>query len=234
MQAAVLQPGYLPWLGFFDQLYKSDVFVVYDDVQYDKHGWRNRNRIKTPQGVQWLTVPVFSKGLPLIKDIKIDNKENWGKKHLQGIKQNYSKAPFFDRYIGFFEGLYDKEWNYLIDLDMEIIDYFTDTLGIKTKRVFSSELGISGTQTERLIDVCRHFNADSYLTGDSAKNYLDENLFKEAKIELIYHNYKHPPYRQLYGEFIPYLSAVDLFFNEGDKSLEIFTNGLSLKKETSS
>ena len=109
----ILQPGYLPWLGFFEQMHKSDVFVIYDDVQYDREGWRNRNRIKTANGVQWLTVPVFVKcdAHPLVNEIKIDNKANWRKKHLSSIRQGYSNAPYFKKYIDIFDETFSREWD---------------------------------------------------------------------------------------------------------------------------
>src|SRR3989338_5087890 len=165
MRIAILQPGYLPWLGFFEQMYKSDVFVIYDDVQYDKDGWRNRNRIKTANGVQWLTVPVIVKfeDHPLICEVKIDNKLNWGKKHLLSIKQNYSKTPCFQKYIGIFEDAYLKEWKYLVDIDMYFILKLAECLGIDGKKIIrSSTFNITGDKIERLIKICRMFNADIF------------------------------------------------------------------------
>jgi len=225
MKLVILQPGYLPWLGFFDQLAQSDIFVFYDDVQYDKHGWRNRNRIKTSQGPQWLTVPVLttSKNLPLIKDTQIDNGTNWPKRHLEGIRQNYSRSPFFDLLFPELGTLYSKSWQYILDLDTSLITLLTRLLGLNRKILFSSELSIEGYQTERLINFCKLLKVDKYLTGSAARSYLKEERFKEENIELSYHDYPHPKYNQLYGEFIPYLSTIDLVFNEGPKSLEILT-----------
>jgi hypothetical protein len=226
MRVVILQPGYLPWLGFFDQMYKSDVFVIYDDVQYDKHGWRNRNRIKTAQGTQWLTVPILTKGKdrPLVKDVLINSKMEWRQTHLRSIKQNYSRAAFFDTYFEMFENIYAKEWKYLIDVDMAFIFALMEKLGLTRRIEFSSSLGISGDETQRLVDICLHFRATDYLTGDAAKDYLDEPLFSQNGIRLCYHDYQHPVYPQLYGEFIPYLSVVDLLFNHGGESLGLLTN----------
>ncbi len=226
MRVVILQPGYLPWLGFFDQMYKSDVFVIYDDVQYDKHGWRNRNRIKTAQGIQWLTVPILTKGKdrPLVKDVLINSKMEWRQTHLRSIKQNYSRAAFFDTYFDMLENIYAKEWKYLIDVDMAFIFALMEKLGLTRRIEFSSSLGISGGETQRLVDICLHFRATDYLTGDAAKDYLDESLFSQNGIRLCYHGYQHPVYSQLYGEFIPYLSVVDLLFNHGGESLGLLTN----------
>jgi hypothetical protein len=230
----VLQPGYLPWLGFFDQVFKSDTFVILDDVQYDKHGWRNRNRIKTGQGIQWLTVPVLTigKNKQIIRDVVIDTKTKWQKKHLKGIEQNYKKAPFFKNYFGFFEGILSKEWKYLIDLDMEFIYRLADFLGLKRKIIFASDpqlktlgtgLNIKADKTERLVNICLMLNASKYLTGDAAKEYIVESDFAKNNIQIEFHNYRHPIYKQLYGEFIPFLSVIDLLFNHGQESLEILT-----------
>ena len=222
----ILQPGYLPWLGFFEQLYRSDVFVIYDDVQYDKEGWRNRNRIKTANGLQWLSVPVLFKlsDAPLITEIKIDNTGNWRKKHLTSIRQNYAKSKYFNDYIGFFEDAYARDWECLIDLDMFCIRGLAACLGMGDKQIVcSSGLHIDGDRIGRLINLCRFFGADVFYEGVSGKNYIDEGLFRDQGIRMEYQDYKHPVYRQLYGEFIPYLSVVDLLFNHGKESLSIIT-----------
>lgn len=227
MRIGILQPGYLPWLGFFEQMYKSDVFVIYDDVQYDKEGWRNRNRIKTANGAQWLTVPVHVRfeDHPLIYEIKIDNKSNWRKKHLQSIKQSYSKAPFYSKYIDIFEDAYAKDWGYLVDINMHFILKLADCLGVGNKKIVrSSSLGITGDRIQRLIDICRMFDVDTFYEGAAGRNYIDDADFARHGIKVEYQDYKHPVYRQLYGEFIPYLSVIDLLFNHGDESLDILTN----------
>ena len=232
MRVVILQPGYLPWLGFFDQMYKSNVFVIYDDVQYDKHGWRNRNRIKTAQGIQWLTVPVLTMGQdkPLVNEVLINNKVDWRRTHLRTIKQNYSRAPFFNKYFDIFEEIYSKEWEYLLDIDVTFIFAIMRELGLNTEIKFSSSLGIMGKDTGRLVDICLYLGASEYLTGDAAKDYLDESLLSQNDIKLEYHHYQHPVYNQLYGEFIPYLSVIDLLFNHGNESLDILTHSKSAKE----
>ncbi|MBI4619828.1 MAG: WbqC family protein [Desulfobacterales bacterium] len=223
----ILQPGYLPWLGFFEQLYRSDVFVIYDDVQYDRNGWRNRNRIKTANGMQWLTIPVHCKfeDHPLVSNIKIDNKTNWGKKHLLSLKINYSKSPFFSKYIDIFEDAYSRMWGNLIDINMHFILELSRCLGLSSKKIIrSSTLNITGEKTDRLIKICKMFSVDVFYEGSAGKNYIDENLFNSQGIRIEYQNYNHPVYKQLYGDFMPYLSVVDLLFNHGDESLSILTN----------
>ncbi|MHB8067019.1 MAG: WbqC family protein [Desulfobaccales bacterium] len=226
----ILQPGYLPWLGFFEQLHASDIFVIYDDVQYDKHGWRNRNRIKTPQGPQWLTVPVqvnFSQG-PLILEVKINNRENWRKKHLFSIRQNYAKAPFFSRYIDFFTEVYQRDWEYLIDLDLHLLRHLAAFLGIDPgKIVRSSSLEVTGDRITRLIGVCQKLGAATFYEGASGRNYIEAAAFREQGIEVVYQDYQHPVYPQLYGDFISNLSIIDLLFNCGDESLAILTHQIS-------
>jgi hypothetical protein len=223
----ILQPGYLPWLGFFEQLSVSDIFIIYDDVQYDKHGWRNRNRIKTVSGVQWLTVPVLVNysQRPLITDIRISDRDNWPKKHFLSIKQNYSKAPFFQTYIDLFAAAYKRNWEYLIDLDMYFIFELSKCLGIPTEKIVrSSALEVSGGKITRLLTLCKLFEADFFYEGASGKNYLDEAEFQEAGITISYQEYNHPIYNQLYGEFIPNLSIIDLLFNHGPESLAILNH----------
>jgi hypothetical protein len=225
----VLQPGYLPWLGFFDQLIRSDVFVYYDDVQYDKHGWRNRNRIKSPTGPIWLTVPVLNGGRfgQKINEVEIDNRSSWARKHITAIGQNYSKAPYVRRFLPQLEELLMRRWDSLAELDIASVEMICDWLGIDRKIQRSSQLGIEGEQSGRLLDICRHFKADRYLSGDSAQNYLDIEAFAQQGVQVEWQSYQHPVYRQLHGEFIPYLSIIDLVMNLGEKSLSVL-NGKPL------
>ena len=227
MRLVILQPSYLPWLGYFDQMFKSDVFVLYDDVQFDKNGWRNRNRIKTPQGPQWLTVPVLTKGrnFPLNREIEINNSVSWQTRHLKSIIQNYSRAPFFDKYISQFESILTQTWRFLIDLNMALIHKLVGQLGMEANLHLSSDLGIGKMgKTERLVEICRYFGADTFLEGDAGKEYIDEALFQGAGIQLEFHRYQHPVYGQLYGDFLPYLSVIDLIFNHGEDSLAVLTH----------
>jgi hypothetical protein len=219
----ILQPGYIPWLGFFEQLYKSDIFVIYDDVQYDKGSWRNRNRIKTANGIQWLTVPVlldFDEHVKVNK-VRIDNNCNWRKKHFFSIKQNYSKSPFFNKYSPIFEEAFTRSWEFLIDLDMFFIHRICEIIGISRKIEFSSSLNISGNRIDRLVNICKYYNADVFYEGAAGRDYIDSDMFLGHGITVQFQDYKHPVYNQLYGKFSPYLSIIDLLFNHGDASLEI-------------
>lgn len=226
MRIAILQPGYIPWLGFFEQMHKCDIFVLYDDVQYDKHGWRNRNRIKTANGIQWLTVPVsVSLSEPtIVREVRIDNSTNWRKKHLQSIRQNYSKARFYRDHIGLFEEALTAEWELLVDLDIYFIEKLATMLGISTRMVRSSELDIPrGDKVERLVGICRIFNADTFYEGAAGRDYIDTDVFARQGVGVEFQDYVHPVYQQLYGQFVPYLSIIDLLFNHGDESLSILT-----------
>ena len=220
---AVLQPGYLPWLGFFDLQRRADVFVYYDDVQFDKHGWRNRNRIKSPSGPHWLTVPVRHHGLhkPRIVDIEIDDRVAWGRRHLGTIRQFYAAAPHLERYLPDLEALLRAPWERLVDLDLAVAGQLAAWLGIRTTIERSSNLAIEGERSERLVRICERFGADRYLSGAAARAYLDVRLFAARGIEVVWQDYAHPVYAQQHGDFVPYLSALDLLLNCGDGSAAI-------------
>lgn len=221
----VLQPGYLPWLGYFDQLRRADVFIHYDDVQFDKNGWRNRNRIKTANGVQWLSVPVRH-GLDRLTDIAIDNRRDWRRKHLAGVAQAYAGAPFVGRYLPELEEvLGGRQWDRLVDLDIALVERMCAWLGLERQIVRSSELDVAGERSERLLALCRHVGATTYLSGDAARSYLDLEMFRDAGIRVEWQSYRHPTYAQRHGEFVPYLSALDLIFNCGPDSLSVIASG---------
>jgi hypothetical protein len=222
----VLQPGYLPWLGFFDQLRRADVFVYYDDVQYDKHGWRNRNRIKTQRGPLWLTVPVRHGGFPRILDVEIDGGTPWARKHVASIRQAYARAPFLTRYLPALEELLERKWERLVDLDIACVNVMAAWFGLQRRIERASALGIDGGRSERLVDVCRHFGATRYVSGDAARAYLDVPLFERHAIQVEWQQYTHPTYPQLHGDFVPYLSALDLLLNCGDEAPLIAFSGM--------
>ncbi len=209
-----------------------DIFVVYDDVQYDKQGWRNRNRIKTGNGVQWVTVPVNFKfkECPLVNEVTIDNKINWKKKHFHSIKQNYSKAPFYKEYIDIFKEAYSRDWQYLIDIDLYFIKKLANCLGLNNKQIVrSSSLDVRGERVERLIALCKIFKADMFYEGAAGRNYIDGKHFEEYGIKVEFQDYKHPVYNQLHGDFIPYLSVIDLLFNHGAESHSYLINKKSME-----
>jgi len=223
MRVAILQPSYLPWLGFFEQMHRSDQFVLYDDVQFTRRDWRNRNRVRVREGSVWLTVPIIQKNNfeQTLLETKIDNSTAWKRKHLETIRCHYSKAPFFDLYFPWCEKVFTSEWNFLLDLSLETIHYLKEQLKISTPLLRSSQLDSSGSKTERLISICNQLGATQYLSGDSAKNYISEKDFNEQGIDLEYQDYQHPEYPQRYEGFVPFLSTIDLLFNCGEKSLGI-------------
>jgi hypothetical protein len=216
----VLQPGYLPWLGFFDQLRRADVFVYYDDVQYDTHGWRNRNRIKTAAGTQWLTVPVRHGGLgrPRVLDVEIDGRTSWARKHVMSLRQAYARAPHTARYLPQLEELLERRWERLVDVDVALVAMMAEWLGLSRRVERSSELGVSGERTDRLLRLCQRFSGTRYYSGAAARSYLDTALFERHGVRVEWQDFVHPEYPQQHGPFVPYLSAVDLVFNCGEDS----------------
>ena len=225
MKCVILQPSYIPWRGYFDQIRKADVFVFYDDVQYDKHGWRNRNRIKTPAGPQWLSIPVLTKGLKesdaLLASTRIAPHRDWERKHWETLQQAYGKAPFWRRYAPLLEVIYKRKprAEFLVDVTIELTVILAGELGIESTRfVRSSSLGIDGVKTQRLIRLLCALGATHYITGPSAKDYLAEEEFRLANIELEYMSYNYPEYPQLYPPFDPHVSIVDLLFMTGPEA----------------
>jgi hypothetical protein len=223
----ILQPGYLPWLGFFEQLYRCDIFVLYDDVQFEKGSWRNRNRIKTPNGPRWLTVPVLLKGrsFPLVKDVTINSSVPWQKKHMKAITQNYFKSPFLGRYAEDLSAILNRPWRFLIDLDIELINWLVEQLGISTPMVLSSALGVHGSGVQRLISIIQSLGGDHFYEGSAGRNYIDVSVFEQAGVSVGFQEYEHPKYPQLYGDFISHLSIIDLLFNCGPGSLRVLKGG---------
>lgn len=224
----ILQPGYLPWLGFFDQLRRADVFVYYDDVQYDTHGWRNRNRIKTQNGPLWLTVPVRHSGvgLPRILDVEIDARTPWARKHVTSIRQAYARAPHLSRYLPPLEELLERRWSRLVDLDIACAALMAEWLGVRRRIERSSELDVAGSRSERLLNICRRIGASKYVSGDAARSYLDVGLFERSGVTVEWQQFAHPTYPQLHGEFISHLSMLDLILNCGEAAPLIAFGGM--------
>ena len=217
------QPEHLPWLGFFNKISQSNIFVLLDNVQYEKNYFQNRNRIRTKDGCVWLTVPVLTAGKQsqLIKDVKIDNTKNWCEKHWKTISYSYGNAPFFGRYSGFFKKNYGKKWNHLAKLNESIIKHMIKELGIRVKLVRASDLDVHGSSTDLLLDICKKLDADTYLSGVSGRDYLEENKFKKENIKVMYQDFHHPTYPQQFKPFVSNMSAIDLLFNCGKDSLSI-------------
>ena len=217
---AILQSNYIPWKGYFDMINMVDEFILYDEVQYTKNDWRNRNKIQTKQGVQWLTIPVRQKELSqLIKDTKIQDKR-WRKKHWSTIQQTYSKAKYFKEYKDIFEELYlNSDEEYLSQINYKFITTICNILGITTKIRWSNEFDLIDGQTEKLLGICKDCNADVYISGPAAKDYFDEELAQKENLKVEWMDYSgYPKYKQLHEPFEHAVTILDLIFNEGSNA----------------
>ena len=229
MIVAIHQPEYLPWLGFFKKMMNVELFVFLDDVQFRKKGWQNRNRIRINDGTALLSIPVHTHSYPKINEVTIDNEKNWSIRHKKSILYNYARAPYFDEIKDFIESIFEKKFQYLLDLNTEIIKFIMNELEIKSKIVFSSELEISKKGSDRVLDICKAVGADHYITGTFwAESNLRVEEFKKSNIDVEFQKFQHPIYKQIHGEFIPEMSIIDLLFNEGRKEAKkILQNSIS-------
>jgi hypothetical protein len=231
MKVVILQPSYIAWRGYFDQIRRADLFVFYDDVQYDKRGWRNRNQIKTPQGKKWLTIPVHSRGAQTeniaINQIKIAWDKPWNSDHLQAFKHSYARAPYFKEYQPLLEALYGRRDEYLADFTIEGTILLARELGFTSTRFMrASELtGIEGQKTDRLISVLKQAGGTHYISGPSAGSYMEPEKFAAAGISLEYMEYDYPEYPQLYPPYDPFVSILDLLFMTGPEAGNYFPKG---------
>jgi len=216
----ILQPSYIPWRGYFHQIQKADVFVFYDCVQYDEHGWRNRNRIKTANGLQWLTIPVVTKGVHTgnitIKDVSLVPNNPWRVKHWRALQQNYGKTPHFMRYAPLLERFYARQDLMLADFTCDFTVALARELGIEhTRFIRSSTLPAQGTKTDRLLSILAHLGAKHYISGPSARDYMELDKFAAAGISVEFMTYGYPVYPQFHGPFEPAVTILDLLFNVG-------------------
>jgi len=231
MRIAISQPTYLPWIGYLDLIDQVDTFVLLDNVQFERQSWQQRNRIKTPRGLQWLTVPVRFRGRfgQLINEVEIRDYEFW-RNHLRAIELNYRRAPFFDDYFEkLSSGLEIKSsaTALIADLDIRLLEWFMDVLGIRTRLVLSSHLKLPGRRTELLANICNSLGEKHYVSPLGSAAYLlqEIDVLREKSIDVVFQHYQHPEYRQLFPPFCPYASTIDLIFNEGDRALEILRRG---------
>lgn len=219
MKCVILQPSFIPWRGYFHQIYLADLFVFYDCVQYDQRGWRNRNKIKTSQGTQWLTIPTNASGSHdglSIQDVTIAKNETWRRKHLAAIEMNYRKARYWSLFKPLVDSVYAMDTENLADLTCASTIEIARALGIShTRFVRSSELNAVGEKTDRLLDVLKKVGADHYISGPSAREYIEAEKFDRAGITLEYISYDYPEYPQQYGAFEGGVSILDLLFNVG-------------------
>jgi hypothetical protein len=231
VNVVILQPSYIPWRGVFDQIQRADLFIFYDDVQYDKRGWRNRNQIKTPRGKQWLTIPVRSRGAQTqnisINEIRIAWDNPWNKTQLKAIQHSYAKAPHFERYKPLLESFYQRHDELLADFTIDFSIALARELGnTHTRFMRSSEIaGINGQKTDRLIQILQAVGAKHYISGPSARDYIENEKFEQAGITLEYMQYEYPEYPQLYPPFDPYVSVLDLLFMTGSEAPQYIFRG---------
>lgn len=226
MIISINQPAYLPWLGYFDRIAKSDLHIVLDHVQFEKNSVTNRNKVRTSTGWSWLSVPVLTKGRfgkLAIDQIEINDITKWSKKHYMTLQSNYSRSAYYSLYADFFEDLYLQDWDYLSPMLHKSTSYLLQNLGIQTKQLRSSEFSPQAKKADLILELCIKAGATTYLSGPFGRDYLDESAFAKAGIELKYHDYIHPKYDQCFDGFEPYMSIVDLLFNHGPKSLKILT-----------
>lgn len=218
---AILQSNYLPWIGNFDLIRSVDQYVILDHVQYTQRGWRNRNKLKTPEGIQWLTIPLGSQhGLP-INQVKLPSTD-WKELHWKTIAANYSRAEHFKHLGPELKSVLFQKTDFLYELNFNLISFACEILDIKTPIISSSELDIDYSdlrKSELLIEICKNLNADSYVSGPAGQVYLEENVFLDSGIDLEYFSYPtYPEYQQLWGDFVPNLSIIDPILNLGENS----------------
>ena len=222
MIVAIHQPQYLPWLGYFHKILRADVFVLLDTVQFKKNEWQNRNRIKTAQGWQWLTVPVSYKYPQLIGQVTITNKVKWQHKQRQAILSNYKKAGYYHYMDDLFDGIFSRTWELISELNVSVVKGLAGVLGIDTPIYVASEVGeFPENPDERLIAIVKHFKGNTYLAGSGGRGYMELQKYEKHGIEVIFQDYRHPEYEQLFGDFEANMSLIDLILNHGDGSLDI-------------
>lgn len=219
MKTAIIQSNYLPWKGYFDIIRNVDIFVFGDNAQYTKGDWRNRNRIKTPDGIKWLTVPVRHGSIrKKIFEVEINNSVQWTKKQRGQIEISYSKTDYYECYKKDIVDIFTKGFGGLSELNIFTIKKISRLLGIATEFVNAQDI-TSQTKTEGIIDICANIGADNYISGPSAKNYIDESQLANHNITLHYHNYGgYPEYPQLWGSFEHHISILDVIFNCGEEA----------------
>jgi hypothetical protein len=227
MKIAISQPTYLPWMGYFDLIDQVDKFILLDDAQFGKQSWDQRNRIKSPTGLQWLTVPVITHGRmgQRLCDTEISDAQFW-EKQLRAVKVSCGKAPYFDIYFPRLRQLHCETESKLVDLNLKLISWIANELGLTTPMVRSSSLDVAGKRSERLVSMCKSLGATDYVSPRTALYLLEDlPIFSESGIGVWFHNYTHPEYKQRFPPFCAYASVLDLMFNEGPRALEIIRSG---------
>ncbi|MDQ6981076.1 MAG: WbqC family protein [Ghiorsea sp.] len=218
------QPNYMPWSGFFHKWELADAFVILDTVQFHKNEWQNRNRIKTKQGEQWITVPVTYRFPQLIHEVGIAP-NNWAKKQIASIEQAYAKSPYLDEYWQPIKSILQQKHDKLVDLNVALIRTLGHMLGCTSPLYLASDLPVDIAEpTERLIQITQHLQGDVYLSGAEGRNYLQPSAFTGANIKLLFQQCTPPSYPQMHGDFIPYLSVLDVLLNIGEDAKALIAN----------
>ncbi len=225
MKVAIHQPQYLPWLGYLDKVDSADLFILLDTVQYKKHEWQNRNRIRVKDGWQWLTVPIIDRFPERIDQVEINPSADWQRKHYQALRLHYAKAQFWEPLGPDLLGLIERPWTRLAELNCAALHLLCRHLGITTPRVLASSLTAREEPTDRLIDLCRVVGGSTYLAGQGGADYMNLDRFRDSGIGLEVQAYRHPTFPQRYQPFVSHLSVIDLLFNCGPESLEIIRSG---------
>lgn len=218
------QPVYLPWLGLFHKIALADKFCFFDNVQYQPKDWNNRNRIKFSNGTSdWLTIPVLRKSYleRSYLEIEINNELPWQRKHWKSVELNYKKAPYFGLYEKELKKFYEVKWQFLSELNYEMLLFFMEKLCITVPAVRMKDHKFEGQKSDIVLDMCKKLGADIYIFGEQGKDYADIRTFQASGVIPVFQKYNHPKYQQLHGDFIPYLSIVDLLFNCGPESLSV-------------
>jgi hypothetical protein len=219
MRVTIHQPQFLPWLGYLDKIDQADLFILLDTVQFKKNEWQNRNRVRTAQGWQWLTVPVLHHFGQRIDEVVINPTAAWKAQHLRALDMHYVRAPYRDRYLAQLRDLYSSPWKKLSDLNKATVQWLLEAYGITTPVQSAADFAARDEPTDRLIDLCRAVGATQYLAGPGAEHYMDKPRFESSGVRLEIQAFQHPVYRQVYEPFEPNLSALDLLLMSGPDAL---------------
>jgi hypothetical protein len=240
MIVSIMQPAFLPWLGYFNRYQQSDIHIALDHVQMDmssKTRFANRNKIRTPQGWSWITVPIEKKGLHqqlYLDRTRVNNQTTWGSKAWRAIEGSYRKAPYFEHYAAPLQTLLLREWTLLNDLNIALTGVMLDALCIRKRTLFSSQLGVNSKGSDLILDLCRMVGAKTYISGPFGRDYLQLECFHQADIRVVFHDYSHPEYKQNFDGFEPYMSALDVLLNHGPYAPEIISNKQCLPQTSGS
>ncbi|HUI90658.1 MAG TPA: WbqC family protein [Chitinivibrionales bacterium] len=225
MKLAIHQPHYMPGPAYFHKMASADFFVFLNDAQFEKNEWQHRNRIRNASGAQWLSVPTTYKFPQKINEVEVDFSQNWQRNHFHSIEACYGKAAFYSKYAPLFAEFFCAPCSKIDRIDIDSVKLLAGILGIKTEYALTSDYKFKGESTEKLVAICKHFKATSYIADDGSGDYLNMELFEKAGIKVVFQRFNYPVYAQHWAktpdDFIPGLSAIDLLFNCGPKSMDI-------------